>query len=217
MDINFDMQLFGEEGGADNAGAAGAPAADGVGGEPAAPAMDGGENLQDKPETSDKPGTLLGGKEDEAAWDFRGVVPEGMAYDEASASAYAAIAKEAGLTGAQAQKLAAYGMQYARDGMAAMAKAYADEVTGWAETARKELGSDFDATVQRAGTGIEALEKAVPGLRQALNETGAGNRVEFVRAFAMIGSLVGEDNFRGFGAAAGKSSPLYPNTNFNDY
>jgi hypothetical protein len=218
MFINYDLQLFGEEGGADNAGAAEAPAADNVGGgEPAAPAMDGGENTQDKPEANDKPGTLLGGKEEEAAWDFRGVVPEGMQYDEASASAYSAIAKEAGLTGEQAQKLAAYGMQYAKDGIAAMQKAYEATVSGWAETAKTELGSEFDATVKRAGTGIEALERSVPGLRAALNETGAGNRVELVRAFALIGELVGEDTFRGFGAAGGKSSPLYPNTNFNEY
>ena len=219
MNFDFDMQLFADEGGADE-GAGAAPASADAGGE-APPAADGGERL-DKPEAAgDKagvPGTLLGGKEDDAAWDFRGVVPEGMAYDEATASAYATIAKEAGLTGAQAQKLAAYGMQqYARDGMAAMAKAYADEVSGWAETTKQELGSDFDMTVQRAGAGIEALERSVPGLRQALNETGAGNRVEFVRAFALIGSLVGEDNFRGFGDGAAKTSTRYPNTNFSDY
>ena len=218
MNFDFDMQLFADEGGADE-GAGAAPASADAGGE-ATPAADGGERL-DKPEAAgDKagvPGTLLGGKEDDAAWDFRGVVPEGMAYDEATASAYATIAKEAGLTGAQAQKLAAYGMQYARDGMAAMAKAYADEVSGWAETTKQELGSDFDMTVQRAGAGIEALERSVPGLRQALNETGAGNRVEFVRAFALIGSLVGEDNFRGFGDGAAKTSTRYPNTNFSDY
>ena len=221
-DFELDLQLFGEEGGgADGGGAENTPAA---GGEQAN--VEGGQAQNEtagaadgKQETAgnEKPGTLLGGKEEETAWDFRGMVPEGMAYDEKSAAAFATVAKEAGLTGAQAQKLAAYGMKYAQEGIAAMTRAFAEEVQGWADATRAELGSNFDATVQKAGTGIEALENVVPGIRQALNETGAGNRIEFVKAFALIGELVGEDNFRGFGTAAGVKSSHYPNTDFNNY
>lgn len=220
-DFDLDLQLFGEEGGgADGGGvettsAAGSEQADVDAGQ----AQNDNAGTAEKQETAggEKPGTLLGGHEEEAAWDFRGMVPEGMAYDEQAASAYAAVAKEAGLTGAQAQKLAAYGMKYAQEGIAAMTRAYAEEVQGWANTTRAELGSNFDATVQRAGAGIEALENVVPGIRQALNETGAGNRIEFVKAFALIGELVGEDNFRGFGSAAGVKSSHYPNTDFSSY
>ena len=220
MKIDYDLQLFGDEGGEVDGSGAEAAAADSGSGEQ--DALAGAAPSEENQESKDaggaeKPGTILGGKEDQTAWDFRSVVPEGMAYDEASASAYAAIAKEAGLTGAQAQKIAAYGMKYAQEGIAAMTRALAEERNGWATAARTELGANFDATVQAAGTGIEAVEKVCPGLRQALNETGAGNRIELIRAFAMIGNLVGEDNFRGFGAAAENKSVRYPNTNFSDY
>jgi len=215
---SFDLQLFGEEGGG----------ADGDGAEniSQAPSNNGGADPEpaagtepNQPETAgtEKPGTILGGTEEEAAWDFKDVVPEGMAYDEAAAAAFTSVAKEAGLTGSQAQTLAGYGMKFAQEGMVAMARARAEEVHGWAVSAKTELGAQFDSTVHAAGTGIEAVEKVIPGLRQALDETGAGNRIELIRAFALIGNLVGEDNFRGFGSAAGTKSTLYPNTDFSKY
>jgi len=215
----IDLQLFADEGGAD-AGAVEAPAAEAATVEGSAPV--GGEAAEQpaggQPAAEQQQGsTLLGGAEQEAAWDFRSSVPEGMVYDEQSAAAFSAIAREAGLTGEQAQKLAAYGMQYARDGISAMREAQAQQIAGWAEQTKKELGSEFDATVRRAGTGIEAIERSIPGIRQALNETGAGNRIELVKAFALVGQLVGEDNFRGFGTAAAATTTKYPNTNFDNY
>ena len=219
-DLCFDLQLFADEGGAED-GSAGAEAGaaevadSGQGETEGAKAPDGN---QESKAGAEKTGTILGGTEDEAAWDFSGVVPEGMAYDKEAAAAFAAVAKEAGLTGAQAQTIAGYGMKYAQEGMNAMARAYAEQIDGWGKSARTELGASFDSTVQAAGTGIEALENLIPGVRQALNETGAGNRVELIRAFALIGNLVGEDTFKGFGSAAGaKASARYPNTNFEDY
>lgn len=208
----IDLQLFADEGGAD-AGAVEAPAAEAATVGESAP-VGAGEPQAAEPQQGS---TLLGGAEQEQAWDFRALVPEGMAYDEQSASAFSAVAKEAGLTGEQAQKLAAYGMQYARDGISAMREAQAQQIAGWAEQTKKELGSEFDSTVRRAGTGIEAIERSIPGLRQALNETGAGNRIELVRAFALVGQLVGEDNFRGFGDGASQTTTRYPNTNFDNY
>ncbi len=217
--LNFDLQLFADEGGADAGAISEAPAAKAVTVGESAPVS--GEAAEqptgEKPDVETKGSTLLGGTESEAAWDFRSFVPEGMQYDEASASAYSAVAKEIGLTGEQAQKLAAYGMQYAKDGISAMREAQAQQIAGWAEQTKKELGSEFDSTVRRAGTGIEAIERSIPGIRQALNETGAGNRIELVRAFALVGQLVGEDNFRGFGTGAAATSTKYPNTNFDNY
>ncbi len=218
-DMEFDLQLFGEEGGGADGGGAEAAAGESGGREEnlAGGAATAGTDSGKKEPEGEKAGTILGGKEEEAAWDFSGIVPEGMVYDEGAASAFTAVAKEAGLTGAQAQKVAAYGMKYAQEGMNALARALADEVNGWGDTAKKELGTAFDATVQKAGTALEALEKVSPGIRQALNETGAGNRVELIRVFAAIGELVGEDNFRGFGAAAANKSSHYGNTDFSKY
>lgn len=220
-DNGLDLQLFGEEGGGVDGGGTETAAGESGGGGQELPggeaqAAESGNDKQDAG-GAEKAGTILGGTEEEAAWDFRGMVPEGMEYDEAAASAFAAVAKEAGLTGAQAQKLAGYGMRYAQEGMAAMARSWAEEVNGWAESAKTELGAKFDATVKSAGTGIEAVEKIIPGIRKALDETGAGNRVELIQAFALIGNLVGEDNFRGFGAEAAAKSSRYPNTDFSNY
>lgn len=221
-DIAFDLQLFGEEGGGDNGGAQENIAPKAGEGEQAAPAgtapLAGAQGGQEQGGSEQqKPGTILGGgKEETAAWDLKSVVPEGMAYDEATATAYASVAKELGLNGEQAQKMAAYGMKYAQEVAAAGQRAWAEQVQGWALSAKAELGASYDSTVQAAGTGLEAMEKIIPNLRKALDETGAGNRVELIQAFAMIGNLVGEDNFRGFGSAEVKST-RYPNTDFSKY
>ena len=214
-DVDFDLQLFGEEGGGADGGGAEAAAGEsgGSGDLPAGGAAPAGNETA----AGEQSGTILGGKEEEAAWDFSGLVPEGMAYDEGAASAFTAVAKEAGLTGEQAQKMAAYGMKYAQEGMNAIARAWADQVNGWGSTAKTELGAAFDSTVQKAGTALEALEKVSPGIRKALDETGAGNRVELIRVFAAIGELVGEDNFRGFGAMAANQSSHYDKTDFSKY
>ena len=214
-DVDFDLQLFGEEGGGADGGGAEAAAGEsgGSGDLPAGGAAPAGNETA----AGEQSGTILGGKEEEAAWDFSGLVPEGMAYDEGAASAFTAVAKEAGLTGEQAQKMAAYGMKYAQEGMNAIARAWADQVNGWGSTAKTELGAAFDSTVQKAGTALEALEKVSPGIRKALDETGAGNRVELIRVFASIGELVGEDNFRGFGAMAANQSSHYDKTDFSKY
>ena len=66
-----------------------------------------------------------------------------------------------------------------------------------------------------AGAGIEAVEKAVPGIRQALNETGAGNRIEVIRAFEMLGKLVQADPGKLVDVSASepqKPASWYPNS-----
>ena len=143
--------------------------------------------------------TLLG-KTPEGAKeiDFKSIVPEGMEYDEARAEAFASIAREAGLTNEQIGSMAAYGMKYAQE-------------------AKKELGQNCDEVLTVAGKGIEALEKKIPNLRQALNETGAGNRIEIIQALKLVGELTSEDTFRGFGTASHGQTNIYTKTNFDAY
>ncbi len=163
--------------------------------------------------------TLLDAKKPDAPeYDFRNLVPEGMEFDQEQADAFASIAKDLKLTSEQANKLAAYGMNYA-GGMAQLAQeARQQEIASWGNEARKELGIDFDATLQKAGAGLEAMEKAIPNLRQALNYTGAGNRIEMIRMLAFVGDLTKEDTFKGFGANSGAvRSNIYGNTNFGLY
>ena len=232
----FDLQLFADEGGeGENPSAGGEGGADsGTGGANAgnAPAAAGAENAGENNaaangDAGSKGNTILGGKngtEDKSsaagvpeAYDFKSIVPEGMEYNEESAQAFSAVAKECGLSQEQASKLASYGMDYMRQGVAAAQQAVQQQIAGWGEATKKELGGQYQETVSKAGTGIEAISKIVPGIRDALNETGAGNRIEVVRAFALLGGIVGEDSFHGFGAAEAPQSNIYNNTDFSKY
>lgn len=153
-------------------------------------------------------------------YDFKDAVPEGMEYDEESAKAFAGVAKEMGFTKEQASKLAGYGMTYAGN-MVRAAQQQAeqqriDTIKSWGESAKQALGSDFQSTVRKAGIGIEALSAKIPGLREAFNETGAGNRVEMIRLMAIVGDLVGED-YGHDGSAGGGEPTIYNNTDFSLY
>lgn len=218
LDFKFDLQLFGE--GAASGEESGSvenpqPDAENQGGQ----AQDSQTQATAGNGTAGSSETLLGtAKETAVEYDFKSIVPEGMEYDAEQAEAFASIAKDLKLSGEQASKLAAYGMNYAGQMTGLMQQAKANEIAGWAEEAKKELGIDFESTMQKAGAGLEALEKAIPNIRQAFQYTGAGNRIEFIRAMAFVGELTKEDSFRGFGANSGAvRSSLYGNTNFGLY
>jgi len=151
------------------------------------------------------------------AYDFHDAVPEGMEYDEASAKAFGALAKECGLTQTQASKLAAYGMEYMKNGVGAFQQAQMAQRAQWEKDAKTELGGDYDATVAKCGVAVDTLQQRVPGLREAMNETGAGNRVEVIRAMAVLGELIGEDRGHGAAGTPAKDAPIYGNTNFAQY
>lgn len=215
---NFDLQLFAdepEEGTTQTSEAdAGQESPQGENPQATAPAATilGGAGVEEaKPDAQqEQPGVP-------EAYDFKKAVPEGMEYNEDQAAAFSALAKECNLTQEQASKLAAYGMKYAMDGVQAAAEAHAAMVTNWAETARTELAGDYDKTVAMAARGIRVVEAKVPGIRQMLDETGAGNRVEMIRMLAELGSLVEESpDIMGNGSNAG-SAPIYANTDFNKY
>ena len=77
-----------------------------------------------------------------------------------------------------------------------------------------------DAVVQ------EVARDKVPGLKEALDESGAGNRVEVIRAMAKLGEYLSGDPGMAQGAGTlkgGGADPmsdaktLYPNTDFSRY
>ena len=220
LDFKFDLQLS-AEGGDD--GAQGETAGEGT--EKTAPGTEESQEgeSQGQPSQVQPPGknqeTLFGKTDTQAeAYDFKSVVPEGMEYDAQQAEAFSAVARDMKLSGEQAQKLAAYGMNYAVQIADAVNQQRINEINGWAEESRKELGVDFDHVMQQAASGLEAVEKAVPNIRSVLNYTGAGNRIEMIRMLSFIGELTKEDSFRGFGANSGTvQSSLYGKTNFGLY
>lgn len=218
MDLKFDLQRFAEEAGGEGAGIP-------SGGEPAQGAPDnaGGSILGNAGNMQQDNGNNSAGNSQESGqnnapdvYDFSQIVPEGMEYDQQAAQEYGAIARECGLTQEQASKIATYGMQYMQQGVQAAMQQVAATHQKWGEDAKAALGADFDKTVSRAAVGINRLEKSVPGLRQVLNETGAGNRIEMINLMAAIGDLLGEDNGHGVPGYGGEKS-LYPNTNFGQY
>ena len=180
--------------------------AGGDGGKPSGDTILGGDGKNDPAKPAGVPDT----------YDFKGVVPDGMDYDEASAAAFGEVAKKVGLSQAQASTIAAYGMQYMQQGADAALKAVYDTQAAWADEARTQLGGEFDATVAKAAAARDALAAKVPGFTAMLNETGAGNRVEMIRLMAAVGELIGEDGGDRNGSA-GTEKSIYPNTDFKKY
>lgn len=164
--------------------------------------------------------TIAGGVPAEPAgapesYDFTPSLPDGAEPDQDTANAFGEICRGMNLTNDQANDLAKYGYTFGQNILAKAEEARMAQRTQWAEETKKALGADYDKTVSACGSGVEYVERhGFPNIRQALNETGAGNRVEIVQALAMLGRLVRED--QGAGAAAqAKKDDLYPNTNWD--
>lgn len=150
-------------------------------------------------------------------YDFTSALPEGETLDEAISQKFGEICKGMNLTNEQANQMAAYGFEYGKgliQQMNDMREAQYDE---WQEETRKELGADFEKTMNEYGAGLQHLEKTCPGIRKLLSETGVGDRIEIVRAFSKLGRLVSEDGGVGGGNPQGGKTSMYPNTNFENY
>ena len=164
--------------------------------------------------------TIAGGVPAEPAgapesYDFTPSLPDGAELDQDTANAFGEICRGMNLTNDQANDLVKYGYTFGQNILAKAEESRMAQRTQWAEETKKALGADYDKTVSACGSGVEYVERhGFPNIRQALNETGAGNRVEVVQALAMLGRLVRED--QGAGAAAQvKKDDLYPNTNWD--
>lgn len=178
-------------------------------------------------EKTEPAGTLAGsaGTQEEGtptapeAYDFTQSLPEGMELDQQAANKFSEIARGMSLTNEQANQLAKYGMSYAQNMAKAIEQQQIEEQQAWADETKKALGAKYNEEISYVGTALNKLEPLVPGLRQALNIGGIGNRIEIVRALAQVGRMVSEDS--GHAAtdmSAGEiHSTRYPNTNFNSY
>ena len=178
-------------------------------------------------ETTEPAGTLAGsaGEQNEEtpttpeAYDFTQSLPEGMELDQQAANEFSNIARGMNLTNDQANQLAKYGMSYAQNMAKTLAQQQIEEQQAWAEETKKALGAKYNEEISYVGTALNKLEPLVPGLRQALNIGGIGNRVEIVKALAAVGRMVAEDSgHAATDTSAGAShSSRYPNTNFESY
>ena len=168
-----------------------------------------------EPGTQTEPATESQGAPEN--YDFTSSLPEGGELDEEIATSFGELCRGMNLTNEQANQMASYGYQYAETIRNAIEEERVNEVKAWGDTARKELGADFDKTVALWGTGVEHISRTIPNIRQVLNETGAGNRIEIIKVFATLGKLLKEDGGVGGNGVGGANDNPYPNTNFDKY
>lgn len=164
-------------------------------------------------------GTILSGAGAEEGapetYDFTPSLPEGAELDEETASAFGEICKGMNLTNDQANKLAAYGYQYASRIMEQHEQALQEQAKELADQTRKELGANYEATVAKAGTAMRYLERNIPGIRELFAASPVFNDPKMIRAVAMIGDLISEDpGAGGSGRTSSDDWNPYPNSHF---
>lgn len=158
------------------------------------------------------------------SYDFAEFCVDGVELDAERAEQYSEVLKEAGMSQEQANAVTKYGLAYVQDVAQEVATQYeqaqAQEIKGWADETRAELGGQFDEVVAQAAIGVTYMEKNIPQLREMLDATGFGNRVEAIRLFAQIGQMVAEDDGRANRGGTANTSDVagfYKNTNFDIY
>ncbi|HEY2870801.1 MAG TPA: hypothetical protein VGJ56_02720 [Reyranella sp.] len=124
-------------------------------------------------------------------------LPEGVTADADSLKPATELFAEIGLNQDQAQKFIDLAM--ARETAAAhkSVQAFVDLQNQWVSEikADPDIGGDrLKASLSSANRAIDRLD--VPGLREALNFTGAGNHPAIVKAFVRLGQMIAEDRFR---------------------
>ena len=124
-------------------------------------------------------------------------LPEGVTVDADSLKPATELFAETGLNQDQAQKFIDLAM--ARETAAAhkSVQAFVDLQNQWVS----EIKADPDIGGDRLKTSLASANRAidrlnVPGLREALNFTGAGNHPAIVKAFVRLGQMIAEDRFR---------------------
>ena len=124
-------------------------------------------------------------------------LPEGVTADAESLKPATELFAETGLSQEQAQKFIDLAM--ARESAAAQrsVQAFVDLQNQWVSEIKADPGiggGKLKASLAAAARALDHLD--VPGLREALNFTGAGNHPAVVKAFVRLGQLISEDRFR---------------------
>lgn len=123
-------------------------------------------------------------------------LPEGVTVEPEIMDQARALFAESGLPQEQAQKL--IDLAVSREQAAAQrgVQAFADLQNKWVSEIKADPdigGPRLTASLAAAARAIDRL--AVPGLKEALNLTGAGNNPAIVKAFVKLGQLLTEDRF----------------------
>jgi len=121
-------------------------------------------------------------------------LPDGVEIDASALEAARPIFQELGLDQAGAQKLVdfyATKLGEVAGTIAAQAEALTTE---WQGQIKQDWGAQYDANLAVAA---KAVQLGGPELRDALNETGAGNHPAVIKFFHKIGMTISEDKMDG--------------------
>ena len=155
-------------------------------------------------------------------YDFSGVqMPEGYTLSEEESKQFVDVIKDMGLNNEQAGALVKYGTEYGKRLVDAVVKEHDDMIKEWGEKAKTELGADLQKHLSYAAVARDKF----PGLKEALDESGAGNRVEVIKAMAKLGEYLSSDPGMVPNAGTQRTNvdpmndakALYPNTDFSKY
>ena len=155
-------------------------------------------------------------------YDFSGVqLPEGYTLSEDESKQFVDVIKDMGLHNEQAGALVKYGTEYGKRLVDAVVKEHDDMIKEWGEKAKTELGADLQKHLSYAAVARDKF----PGLKEALDESGAGNRVEVIKAMAKLGEYLSSDPGMVPNAGTQRTNvdpmndakTLYPNTDFSKY
>ncbi len=134
--------------------------------------------------------------------------PEGMTLDPEAIKPALELFKETRLPQEQAQKFLDLALGREKAAAEAGVRAYVDLQNKWTSEIKADPeigGAKLDQSIAAAARVIDRLN--VPGLREALNLTGAGNHPAVVKAFARLGQMMTEDRFAP-GKHAEPSAPI---------
>lgn len=140
--------------------------------------------------------------------DFK--LPENVSLDPEQLKPATELFAESGLSQEQAQKFIDLAMARETAASHRGVQAFVDLQNQWVSEikADPDIGGDrLKASLASAARAIDRLN--VPGLREALNFTGAGNHPAVVKAFVRLGQMISEDRYRP-GAPARPQVPRSP-------
>jgi hypothetical protein len=130
-------------------------------------------------------------------------LPEGVTVDAEQLKPVTELFAASGLDQEQAQKFIDLALARETAAQQRGTQAFVDLQNQWVSEikADPDIGGDkLELSLATAGRAIDRLD--VPGLREALGFTGAGNHPAVVKAFVRLGRLLSEDRFRPGQAAA---------------
>jgi hypothetical protein len=123
-------------------------------------------------------------------------LPEGVAVDPESLATATELFRTSSLDQEQAQKFIDLAVSREQAAARKGVQAFVDLQNRWVSEIKADPdigGNRLAASLASASRAIDRL--AVPGLREALNLTGAGNHPAVVRAFVRLGQMISEDRF----------------------